>query len=61
MWANDDCSDSRWSEEGQPSVRLGQAHISLMNGGIGLRHDAISLMNGGIGLRHDAISLIDGG
>lgn len=47
MWANDDCSDSRWSEEGQPSVRLGQAHISLMNGGIGLRHDAISLIDGG--------------
>ena len=46
MWANDDCSDSRWSEEGQPSVRL-QAHISLMNGGIGLRHDAISLIDGG--------------
>ena len=45
MWANDDCSDSRWSEEGQPSVRLGQAHISLMNGGIGLRHDAISLID----------------
>ena len=36
--------DSRWSEEEQPSVRLGQAHISLMNGGIGLRHDAISLI-----------------
>lgn len=47
MWANDDCSDSRWSEEGQPSVRLGQAHISLMNGGIGLRHDAISFIDGG--------------
>lgn len=47
MWANDDCLDSRWSEEGQPSVRLGQAHISLMNGGIGLRHDAISLIDGG--------------
>ena len=44
MWANDDCSDSRWSEEGQPSVRLGQAHISLMNGGIGLRHDAVALV-----------------
>ena len=47
MWANDDCSDSRGAEEGLPSVRLGQAHISLMNGGIGLRHDAISHIDGG--------------
>ena len=48
MWANDDCSDSRWSEEGQPSVRLGQAHISLMNGGFSCASAGISLMDGGV-------------